>query len=67
MALRPEGCPACGDVAVAGRVLATQAGTALVEVAGGHEQVAIDLVEDVQPGDLVLCHAGVALERMEIA
>ncbi|MGZ6662598.1 MAG: HypC/HybG/HupF family hydrogenase formation chaperone, partial [Solirubrobacteraceae bacterium] len=35
------------------------------EVAGGHEQVALDLVEDVQLGELLLCHAGIALERME--
>jgi hydrogenase maturation factor len=65
MAPRPETCLTCRDVAVAGRVLATDGVMALVEVAGGHEHVAIDLVDDVVPGDLLLCHAGIALERME--
>jgi hydrogenase maturation factor len=65
MALQPETCLTCGDVAVVARVLATRGSLALVEIAGGREQVAIDLVEDVQPGDLLLCHAGIALERME--
>ena len=54
-------------MAVAGRVLATQGATALVEVAGGHEEVGIDLIGPVEPGELLLCHAGVALERMEPA
>jgi hydrogenase maturation factor len=27
--------------------------------------VAIDLVHDAEPGDVLLCHAGIALERLE--
>ncbi|MGZ4358211.1 MAG: HypC/HybG/HupF family hydrogenase formation chaperone [Gaiellaceae bacterium] len=53
-------------MAVAARVLATHGMTALVEVAGGHEEIAIDLVEPVEPGELLLCHAGIALDRMEL-
>jgi len=37
----------------------------VVELAGRHEEVAIDLLDEVAPGDVVLCHAGVALERLE--
>ncbi|MGZ4383187.1 MAG: HypC/HybG/HupF family hydrogenase formation chaperone [Gaiellaceae bacterium] len=66
MAFQPEACLTCGDVAVAARVLATHGMTALVEVAGGHEEIAIDLVEPVEPGELLLCHAGIALDRMEL-
>ena len=29
------------------------------------ERVAVDLVPDAAPGDLLLCHAGIALERLE--
>ncbi len=36
-------------------------------VAGEDERVAIDLVPDAAPGDLLLCHAGIALERLEEA
>jgi hydrogenase maturation factor len=38
---------------------------AVVEVEGQSERVGIDLVPDARPGDLLLCHAGIALERLE--
>ena len=34
-------------------------------IASKHESVAIDLVPDTVPGDVLLCHAGIALERLE--
>jgi hydrogenase maturation factor len=55
----------CGDVAVAARVLEVAGSTALVEAEGGRELVAIELVEPVAPGDLLLCHAGIAIETLE--
>jgi hydrogenase expression/formation protein HypC len=58
-------CITCGDVAVAARVTAVDGREALVTVGGERELVAIDLVPDARPGDLVLCHAGIALERLE--
>ncbi len=58
----PEACITCGDVAVTARVVEIQGPTAVIEKDGAFEQVAIDLVEGVQRGDMVLCHAGVALE-----
>ncbi len=58
----PEACITCGDVAVTARVVEVQGPTAVIEKEGAFEQVAIDLVEGVQRGDMVLCHAGVALE-----
>ena len=41
--------------------------TATIEAAGGRERVATDLVAEVRTGDVLLCHAGVALERLEPA
>lgn len=55
-------CPTCADEAVAARVRAVEGPDALVDADGRVERVAIDLVPEVRPGELVLCHAGIALE-----
>ncbi len=60
----PEACITCGDVAVQARVVEVQGPTAIVEREGAFEQVASDLIEGLQRGEMVLCHAGVALERV---
>ncbi len=62
--LLEERCITCGDVAVPARVVELQNGTALIERGGAREEVAVDLVAGVAVGDLVLCHAGVALEKL---
>jgi len=58
-------CLTCGDVAVAARVVDVADGTALVEAEGRREEVATDLLGAVAVGDVVLCHAGVALQRAD--
>jgi hydrogenase maturation factor len=59
-------CITCGDVAVCGRVVSLPGPhTALVAVDDHEEQVAVELVEPVSVGDLLLCHAGIALEKLE--
>jgi D-sedoheptulose 7-phosphate isomerase len=58
-----EACITCGDVAVAARVVAVRDGTATIERDGATEDVAVDLVTGVEVGDVLLCHAGVALEK----
>jgi hydrogenase maturation factor len=60
-----ERCLTCGDVAVAARVDAVDGAEAVVSADGETERVAIDLVPDARPGDLLLCHAGIALERLD--
>ena len=62
--LLEDSCITCGDVAVAARVLEVDDRTATVEVGGARESVAVDLIEGLRPGELVLCHAGVALDRV---
>ena len=62
--LLSEACITCGDVAVAARVVSLTAGEATIEKHGVREHVAIDLVDDVAIGDVLLCHAGVALRKM---
>jgi hydrogenase maturation factor len=63
----PHVCLTCADEAVAARVLAVDGLEASVEVAPQVEHVAIDLVPDALPGELLLCHAGIALERIDEA
>ena len=58
-------CVTCGDVAVEAQVVGLlRSGTAVVEKDGLREEVAVDLVDDVAVGDVLLCHAGVALEKL---
>lgn len=62
--LLADSCITCGDVAVEAEVVAVRNGTAVIEKEGGREEVAIDLVDPVAVGDRLLCHAGVALEKL---
>jgi D-sedoheptulose 7-phosphate isomerase len=62
--LLDEACITCGDVAVQARVVALHNGSATIEKDGAREDVAVELVEQVAVGDLLLCHAGVALEKL---
>jgi hydrogenase maturation factor len=59
-----EHCQTCGDAAVRGEVVALREDRAVVEVDGRLETVATDLVADVREGDVLLCHAGIALQRL---
>ena len=58
-------CLTCADEAVTARVRAVDGLEAVVVAGASSERVAIDLVPDAQPGELLLCHAGIALERVE--
>jgi hydrogenase maturation factor len=62
--MRPERCVTCSDEAVEAVVVSVDRLEALVRAEGGEESVAIDLVPDAAPGDVLLCHAGLALERV---
>jgi hydrogenase maturation factor len=61
------GCITCGDVGVPMRVLRVDAGAFALcaDDADATEDVAVDLVLPVEPGDRVLVHAGVAIGRLE--
>ena len=63
--LARERCVTCSDEAVEAKVVAVHGDEAIVLVAGAEERVAVDLVPDAAPGDLLLCHAGIALERVD--
>lgn len=60
-----ETCITCGDVAVELTVVEVLGGDARCQADdGGEEVIAIELVGDLEPGDRVLAHAGVAIERL---
>jgi hydrogenase expression/formation protein HypC len=65
--LAPARCLTCSDEAVAARVRSVEGLEAVIAVGAGVERVAIDLVPDARPGDVLLCHAGIALERLDEA
>jgi hydrogenase maturation factor len=67
MSLDADRCITCGDVAVAATVVSVDGATAVVDVDGVSERVGIELVEPVEPGAVLLCHAGIALERLDAA
>jgi hydrogenase assembly chaperone HypC/HupF len=58
-------CTTCSDGGLVGRVLEIEELTAIVTFDGDRHAVAIDLVEPVSVGDLLLCHAGIAIEKLE--
>jgi hydrogenase maturation factor len=59
------GCITCGDVAVVLTVVTVENSDARCRDEQGREElVATELVGVVQPGDRVLVHAGVAIERV---
>jgi hydrogenase expression/formation protein HypC len=59
------GCITCGDVAVPLRVLSVDGADACCQDGQGRQEtVAVELVGMVRPGDRLLVHAGVALERL---
>jgi hydrogenase maturation factor len=63
--MNEERCVTCSDEAVAARVVEVEWPNATVEADGKREVVGIELVEPVETGDRLLCHAGIALERLE--
>lgn len=61
-----DGCITCGDVALPLTVVEVVGADARCRDADGRQElVATDLVGDVAVGDLLLVHAGVALEQLD--
>ena len=59
------GCVTCGDIALPLTVISVQGADATCHDDRGREElVATELVGVVQPGDRVLVHAGVAIEKL---
>ena len=63
----PDGhCALCADEGVPGQVAALLSDNlAVVDMAGGRQEVALDLVDDAPVGAWVLVHLGFAIARLE--
>lgn len=60
-----EVCLTCGDVAVQGSLLTLEGSRGLVRTPLGEEEVDVSLIEAPKLGDLLLCHGGVAIDRVK--
>ncbi len=61
-----DGCVTCSDAGIPVRVISVEGCDALCEdAAGNRTEIAIELVEPVGEGEVLLTHGGVAIGRVE--
>lgn len=51
-------------VGLSAKVVKVREGTALVDAGGATREVSAQLLEDLEPGDYVMVHAGAAIARI---
>ena len=51
-------------VGLSARVVSIEDGTALIDASGARRKVSADLIDDLEPGDYVRVHAGVAIAKI---
>ena len=52
-------------VGLSAKVVKIQDGTALVDATGARREVSVSLLDDVEPGDYVMVHAGIAIAKIQ--
>ena len=52
-------------VGLSARVISLDKNIALVDASGARREVSAELLDDLEPGDYVMVHAGVAIARIE--
>lgn len=52
-------------VGLSARVISLDKNIALVDASGARRKVSAELLDDLEPGDYVMVHAGVAIARIE--
>ncbi|MBE6368418.1 MAG: HypC/HybG/HupF family hydrogenase formation chaperone [Lentisphaerae bacterium] len=52
-------------VGLSGRVVAIEDDMALVDASGARRKVSAELLDDLEPGDYVMVHAGVAIAKIQ--
>jgi hydrogenase maturation factor len=64
--LEHEGCVTCSDAGIPVRVVSINGYDALCEdAAGNRAEIAVELVEPVGVGEVLLTHGGVAIGKVE--
>ena len=51
-------------VGLSAKVVAVNKDTALVDASGARREVSAELLDDLEPGDYVMVHAGVAIAKI---
>lgn len=51
-------------VGLSAKVVSVNDGTAVIDASGAKRSVSADLLEDLEPGDFVMVHAGVAIAKI---
>ena len=51
-------------VGLSAKVVSVNDGTALIDANGAKRNVSADLIEDLEPGDYVMVHAGAAIAKI---
>ena len=51
-------------VGLSAKVVRIQDGTALVDASGAKRDVSVALLDEVEPGDYVMVHAGIAIAKI---
>ncbi len=52
-------------VGLSAKVLENKDGVALVDASGARREVSSDLLGDLEPGDYVMVHAGIAIAKID--
>ena len=51
-------------VGLSAKVVRIQEGTAVVDASGAKREVSVQLLDDLEPGDYVMVHAGIAIAKI---
>ena len=51
-------------VGLSAKVVRIQDGTALVDASGARREVSVRLLDDLEPGDYVMVHAGIGIAKI---
>lgn len=51
-------------VGLSARIVKIRDGTAVVDASGAKREVSVQLLDDLEPGDYVMVHAGVAIAKI---
>lgn len=51
-------------VGLAAKVVGMKDGRAVVDASGARREVSAELIEDLEPGDYVMVHAGIAIAKI---
>ena len=51
-------------VGISGKVVRVDDDTAVIDVSGAKRRISSDLISDLEPGDYVMVHAGIAIAKI---